>query len=86
VLPPPVSDELDEEEFEMEDDDMGDVEENEPQSLPVPEPEAQPLQRPVSGQQRHIRRIDRSGSELPRGNRNTPSGDVIDIPAFLRKR
>jgi len=85
VLPPPVSDDLDEDEFEMEDD-LGDVEENEPQSLPVPEPEAQPLQRPVSGQQRHIRRIDRSGAELPRGSRNTPSGDVIDIPAFLRKR
>jgi cell division protein FtsZ len=84
VLPPPVSDELDEEDFEMEDDDMADVE-NEPENLPVPEPEAQPLQRPVSGQQRHVRRIDRS-SELPRGNRNTPSGDVIDIPAFLRKR
>jgi cell division protein FtsZ len=84
ILPPPVSDELDEDEFEMEDD-QADME-DEPQSLPVPEPEAQPLQRPVSGQQRHIRRIDRSGADLPRGSRNTPSGDVIDIPAFLRKR
>lgn len=84
ILPPPVSDELDEDEFEMEDD-QADME-DEPQSLPVPEPEAQPLQRPVPGQQRHIRRIDRSGADLPRGSRNTPSGDVIDIPAFLRKR
>ncbi len=80
----PVSEELDEQDFDLEDDDLADMESG-PQSLPVPEPEAQPLQRPVSGQQRHVRRIDRS-SELPRGNRNTPSGDVIDIPAFLRKR
>ncbi|HEY6408724.1 MAG TPA: hypothetical protein VIY29_14765, partial [Ktedonobacteraceae bacterium] len=51
--------------------------------LPVPEPEAQPSQRPSSDQrpQRPVRRLD-----LPRGNRNAPSGDVIDIPAFLRKR
>lgn len=84
IVLPPVSDELDDEDFEMEDDLID--EENEPQGIPVPEPEAQPLQRPVPGQQRHIRRIDRSGSELPRGSRNTPSGDVIDIPAFLRKR
>jgi cell division protein FtsZ len=84
--PPPVSDELvdEEDEFDLEDD-LADAE-NGPQSLPVPEPEAQPLQRPAPGQQRHIRRIDRSGSDLPRGSRNTPSGDVIDIPAFLRKR
>jgi cell division protein FtsZ len=57
-------------------------------SLPVPEPEAQPLQRPPSGtnQQRPIRRLDRSAAEGSRGNRNVPYGDVIDIPAFLRKR
>jgi cell division protein FtsZ len=52
--------------------------------LPVPEPEAQPLQRQSTGQ-RHVRRLDR-GSDQSRANRNTPSGDVIDIPAFLRKR
>jgi cell division protein FtsZ len=55
-------------------------------SLPMPEPEAQALNRPPN-QQKHIRRLDRgAASDLSRGNRNTPSGDVIDIPAFLRKR
>lgn len=56
--------------------------------LPVPEPEAQPSQRPAadSRQQRPIRRMDPKALDLPRGNRNTPPGDVIDIPAFLRKR
>jgi cell division protein FtsZ len=58
-------------------------------SLPAPELEDQALrQRPAASQsQRHVRRLDRgAASELSRGNRNTPSGDVIDIPAFLRKR
>jgi cell division protein FtsZ len=57
-------------------------------SLPVPEPEAQPLQRPPSGTnpQRPIRRLDRPTPDQSRGNRNAPSGDIIDIPAFLRKR
>ncbi len=56
--------------------------------LPVPEPEAQPAQRPSvdSRTQRPIRRIDPKVHELPRGSRGIPSGDVIDIPAFLRKR
>jgi cell division protein FtsZ len=56
--------------------------------LPVPEPEAQPSQRPAaeSRPQRPIRRMDPKALELPRGNHNTPPGDVIDIPAFLRKR
>ena len=56
--------------------------------LPVPEPEAQPAQRPSGDQrsQRPVRRLDQKGLDLPRGNRNPPSGDVIDIPAFLRKR
>jgi len=56
--------------------------------LPVPEPEAQPSQRPSGDQrpQRPIRRLDQKGFDLPRVNRNPPSGDVIDIPAFLRKR
>jgi len=56
--------------------------------LPVPEPEAQSSQRPASDQrqQRPVRRLDQKGLDLPRSNRNAPSGDVIDIPAFLRKR
>ncbi len=56
--------------------------------LPVPEPEAQPSQRPASEQrpQRPVRRLDQKGLDLPRGNRNAPAGDAIDIPAFLRKR
>ena len=55
-------------------------------SVPMPEPEAQALNRPPN-QQKHVRRLDRgAASDLSRGNRNTPSGDVIDIPAFLRKR
>ena len=36
--------------------------------------------------QRPVRRLDQKGLDLPRGNRNAPLGDVIDIPAFLRKR
>ena len=56
--------------------------------LPVPEPEAQPAQRPAADarQQRPIRRMDPKALDLPRGSRNAPPGDVIDIPAFLRKR
>ena len=56
--------------------------------LPVPEPEAQPSQRPAadSRPQRPIRRMDPKALDLPRGNRSSPPGDVIDIPAFLRKR
>jgi cell division protein FtsZ len=56
--------------------------------LPVPEPEAQPSQRPAADarQQRPVRRMDPKALDLPRGNRNAPQGDVIDIPAFLRKR
>jgi cell division protein FtsZ len=56
--------------------------------LPVPEPEAQPSLRPASESrpQRPIRRMDPKALDLPRGNRNAPPGDVIDIPAFLRKR
>jgi len=57
--------------------------------LPAPEQEPQPLRQrsPANHPNRHVRRLDRgAASELSRGNRNTPSGDVIDIPAFLRKR
>ena len=61
-----------------------------PARLPVPEPEAQPLQRPAASAdqrtQRPIRRMDPKALDIPRGNRNAPPGDVIDIPAFLRKR
>ena len=56
--------------------------------VPVPEPEDQPAQRSSTDQrpQRPIRRLDPKVQGLPRGNRNAPIGDVIDIPAFLRKR
>jgi cell division protein FtsZ len=78
-----------EEDFDM-DDESADVLEPviERTRLPVPEPEAQPSQRPASDSrpQRPIRRMDPKALELPRGNRNAPPGDVIDIPAFLRKR
>src|SRR5438876_1406949 len=78
-----------EEDFDM-DNDSGDVLEPliERTRLPVPEPEAQPSQRPASDSrpQRPIRRMDPKALDLPRGNRNAPPGDVIDIPAFLRKR
>jgi cell division protein FtsZ len=65
------------------------VQETPPARLPVPEPEAQPLQRPAAADQRsqrQIRRMDPKALDIPRGNRNAPPGDVIDIPAFLRKR
>jgi len=79
----PAAQDVDDRDFEL-DDEL--EEENEPRVLPMPEPEAQALQRPASGtgQQRPVRRVDR---DLLRGNR-TPSGsgDIIDIPAFLRKR
>jgi cell division protein FtsZ len=63
-----------------------------PTRLPVPEPEAQPLQRPAAaaeqqrGGQRPIRRMDPKALGMARDSRNAPPGDVIDIPAFLRKR
>jgi flagellar biosynthesis regulator FlaF len=46
------------------------------------------MQRPAvgPGQQRVVRRIDRS-ADMMRGSRNNgSSNDAIDIPAFLRKR
>jgi len=74
--------------FELDDDTADVLESRSPTHgrLPVPEPEAQPSQRPSSDQrpQRPIRRLD--PRDLPRGTRNVPHGDVIDIPAFLRKR
>ena len=53
-------------------------------ALPVPESEAQPLPRPSQPRQK-VRGLDRGASELSRGSRSAPPGDVIDIPAFLRK-
>jgi cell division protein FtsZ len=69
-------------------DDSLEEQETQPTRLPVPEPEAQPLQRPAAEQrpQRPIRRMDPKALDIPRNNRNAPPGDVIDIPAFLRKR
>ncbi len=53
--------------------------------VPSPEPDAQPLQR--MPEKRHVRRLDRgAAADMARGNRGGSSGDVIDIPAFLRKR
>jgi len=78
-----------EDDFDMEND-SGDMLEPlmERTRLPVPEPEAQPSQRPTPDgrPQRPIRRMDPRALDLPRGNRSAPPGDVIDIPAFLRKR
>jgi cell division protein FtsZ len=58
--------------------------------LPAPEPEAQPAQRPAAPSeqrpQRPIRRPDPKVLDLPRGSRNAPPGDAIDVPAFLRRR
>ncbi len=81
--------EMREEDFDL-NNDSGDVMEPfiQRNRLPVPEPEAQPSQRPASDSrpQRPIRRMDPKALDLPRGNHNVPPGDVIDIPAFLRKR
>ncbi len=57
------------------------------QHLPAPEPEPQASPQRPGSQQRHVRRLDRgAASDIARGNRNSSSGDIIDIPAFLRKR
>ena len=73
----------DEDEYRLEDEFMEDPH----QRLPAPEPEPQASPQRPGGQQRHVRRLDRgAASEVARGNRNASSGDVIDIPAFLRKR
>ncbi len=78
-----------EDDFDL-DDNSGDVVESliVRKRLPMPEPEAQPSQRPAaeSRPQRPIRRMDPKAVDLARGNRNAPPGDAIDIPAFLRKR
>jgi len=70
-------------------DDFADMADSE-RRLPAPEPEAQPAQRPAAPSeqrpQRPIRRPDPKVLDLPRGSRNAPPGDAIDIPAFLRRR
>ena len=93
--PRPVSSDALDDEFDT-GNDMADVlEVPSPHTrLPMPEPEAQPVQRPSGDShdksggytQRPIRRMDPKAYDLPRGSRNVPPGDVIDIPAFLRKR
>ncbi len=89
--PIPVVDDVDESVFELRREPAGmtgmagsDSLDSGQRDLPVPEPEAQPWQQRPATQQRPIRRAER-GIDLPRGNRNSSSGDVIDIPAFLRK-
>lgn len=90
VVPPSARSEVystPEEEYE---DELEETE-TQPARLPVPEPEAQPLQRPAAAtaaeqQRQKIRRVDPKALDIPRNNRNVPQGDVIDIPAFLRKR
>ncbi len=88
---PAIRDNMSDDDYDL-DDDANDMEDLmppvPPARLPVPEPEAQPAQRPAadSRQQRPIRRMDHKALDLPRGTRNAPPGDVIDIPAFLRKR
>lgn len=77
--------------YEDEEEYLEEPEVTQPTRLPVPEPEAQPMQqRPAAAAeqrtQRPIRRMDPKALDMPRGNRNSPPGDVIDIPAFLRKR
>lgn len=54
-------------------------------AVPVPESEAQPLPQPPTRPRQKVRGLDRGAAELSRGSRNAPPGDVIDIPAFLRK-
>ncbi len=80
---PPDSEVTDDNDLDLLDDDIEGLS-TVSQGLPVPEPEVQPLRPAPNQTPRHVRRIDRP-SELLRGGR-VPSGDAIDIPAFLRKR
>jgi cell division protein FtsZ len=85
--PPPeprVDVDEDEDEYELEKE--ASAIEDSHQRLPAPEPEPQASPQRPGGQQRHVRRLDRGAADGARGNRNGSSGDVIDIPAFLRKR
>ena len=92
---PVVHSDIEEDEYELNSDSADMLDEPlpplPPARLPVPEPEAQPAQRPPhlaadARQQRPIRRLDPKALDLPRGSRSAPPGDAIDIPAFLRKR
>lgn len=90
VTPPPLSprepaalSDFDEEVFALEKETALETGHKTP-AVPVPESEAQPLPRPSQPRQK-VRGLDRSATELSRGSRNAPPGDVIDIPAFLRK-
>jgi hypothetical protein len=90
VTPPPLSprepaalSDFDEEVFALEKEASLETGHKTP-AVPVPESEAQPLPRPSQPRQK-VRGLDRSATELSRGSRNAPPGDVIDIPAFLRK-
>lgn len=84
-LPEPRADiDEDEEEYELEKE--ASAIEDSHQRLPAPEPEPQASPQRPGGQQRHVRRLDRGAADGTRGNRNGSPGDVIDIPAFLRKR
>jgi cell division protein FtsZ len=92
---PMMHSDIDDDEYELNSDSADILDEPLPPlpraRLPVPEPEAQPAQRPPhlaadARQQRPIRRLDPKALDLPRGTRSAPAGDAIDIPAFLRKR
>jgi cell division protein FtsZ len=90
ITPPPLSpresaalSDFDEEVFALEKEAALETGHKTP-AVPVPESEAQPLPRPSQPRQK-VRGLDRSATELSRGSRNAPPGDVIDIPAFLRK-
>lgn len=72
----------DDEDLALDERDMDDMDEA---NLPTPPMEDQALHSRLGNHHRHVRRIDRgTASEISRNNRNTPSEDVIDIPAFLR--
>jgi cell division protein FtsZ len=94
-MQPVMRDDFDDDEYELNSDSADMLDDAlpplPPARLPVPEPEAQPAQRPPhlpadARQQRPIRRLDPKALDLPRGTRSAPPGDAIDIPAFLRKR
>jgi hypothetical protein len=85
-LPEPMVD-VDEDEQEYASGKEASVIEASHQRLPAPEPEPQASPQRPGGPQRHVRRLDRgAASDGVRINRNGSPGDVIDIPAFLRKR
>ena len=85
-LPEPMID-MDEDEQEYTSEKEASMIEASHQRLPAPEPEPQASPQRPGGPQRHVRRLDRgAGSDGVRINRNGSPGDVIDIPAFLRKR